>query len=126
MDTTEQDFAVAADIAQMLLVPAGVTVMGVTFNILTADAGASVLSLGVTTTDATRWGSAMATTATGSITPTGGPPFKPMYFASADTIDVLSDGAAVITTLVAEVIAVCVDSNLTIDAGEQIVGGYAV
>ena len=117
IDTTQQNLGADADIIQAILVPAEVTVMGVTFKVTTVDAGASALSLGITGVDTTKWGSGIATTTAGSITPTGGPPFNPHYFAAADTIDILSNGGAVITTLVAEIIAVCVDSNTTIDAG---------
>jgi hypothetical protein len=119
VDTTQStcDFDAAADIAQALLIPAGTTVLAVSVNVLTVDANGAVLSCGVTGVDATKWGSAIPVTPVGEKEVTGGPVFNPLYFAAADTIDLLSDGGGVISDGVFEVKAICVKSSDTIDAG---------
>ena len=118
VDTSLQNISAAAHVIQALAVPAGVTVLSCHVNILTVDAAASVFSLGITGTDTSKWGSGIATATEGVVEPTGGPIFNPFYFSAADTIDLLSDGAAIEDTSKIEVIAVCVKSNSTIDAGE--------
>jgi hypothetical protein len=125
-DTAFQNIANDGSSAGVLYIPKGITVLACFLRIITVDAGGGTLSLGVTTTDATKWGNAIPLSALGVPEVTGGPVFNPLYFGTADYIDILEDAAAAITTLKAEVIAVCVDSNSTIDADEQIIAGYAV
>jgi hypothetical protein len=116
-DTAKQNIANDGSSAGVLSIPAGVTVLACWLRVITVDAGGGTLSLGVTTTDATKWGSGIVLATAGAIEPTGGPVFNPLYFGSADKIDILEDAAAAITTLKAEVIALCVQSNDTIDSG---------
>ena len=115
-DTQYQNIANDGSSAGVLSIPAGVTVLSCHLRVITVDAGGGTLSLGVTTTDATKWGATLALTATGVIEHADA--FLPLYFGSADKIDILEDAAAAITTLKAEVVAVCVKSSDTIDAGE--------
>jgi len=116
VDTQYQNIANDSSIGQVLNIPAGVIVMGCWINIITVDAGGGTVSLGVTGVDATKWGSGIALTPVGAKEVTGGPSFNPLYFSSADTIDILEDAAAAITTAKFEVIAWCVKSSSTIDA----------
>ena len=125
-DTQYQNIANDGSSAGVLSIPKGVTVLSCFLRIITVDAGGGTLSLGVTTTDAEKWGSDIPLSAEGVPEVTGGPVYNPLYFGTADKIDILEDAAAAITTLKAEVIAICVDSSSTIDADEQIIGGYAV
>ena len=120
VDTTKStcDFDAAADIAQALAIPAGVTVLAVSVRVITADGNGAVLSCGVTGVDADKWGSAIPVTPAGEQEVTGGPVWNPLYFATADTIDLLSDGGGVIDDGVFEVKAICVKGGDTIDAGE--------
>jgi len=115
---TGADLDAAADVVQALNVPAGTTVLSVHLNVLTVDANGAVLSVGITGTDATKWGSAIPTTPVGVNEQTGGPQFNPFYFDAADTIDVLSDGGGVVDDAIIEIIAVCVKSSDSVDAGE--------
>ena len=116
-DTQYQNIANDGSSAGVLYIPAGITVLSCFLRIITVDAGGGTLSLGVTVTDATKWGSAIPLSTEGVPEVTGGPVYNPLYFSAADYIDILEDAAAAITTLKAEVIAVCIDSNTTIDAG---------
>jgi hypothetical protein len=120
-DTAGQNIANDASIAQVLNIPAGVTVLACWLNTLTVDPTGGTVSLGVTGVDATRWGSAIALTPVGFLAGTGGPPFLPLYFGSDDTIDILEDGAQIIDTWKAEIIAVCVQTNDSVDAGGEAV-----
>jgi hypothetical protein len=114
----KQNLTNNSDIGKVLAIPAGVTVMACWINVITLDSGGGTVSLGVTAVDAAKWGSAIGMTPVGNVADiTGGPDFNPMYFSSADTIDVLQATAA-ITTGVFEVIAWCVKSSDTVDAGE--------
>lgn len=116
-DTAYQNIGNDGSSAGVLTIPAGITVLACFLRIITVDAGGGTLSLGVTTTDATKWGSGIPLSASGVPEVTGGPVYNPLYFGTADKIDILEDAAAAITTLKAEVIAICIDSNSTIDAG---------
>jgi hypothetical protein len=117
-DTQYQNIANDGSSAGVLSIPADVTVLACFLRIITVDSGGGTLSLGVTTTDADKWGSDIPLTAEGVPEVGGaGPVYNPLYFATADKIDILEDAAAAITTLKAEVIAVCVQSNDTIDSG---------
>ena len=115
-DTAAQNIANDGSSAGVLSIPAGVTVLACFLRIITVDSGGGTVSLGVTTTDAEKWGSDIPLTATGVPEVTGGPVYNPLYFGSADKIDIIEDAAAAITTLKAEVIAICVDPSSTIDA----------
>lgn len=114
VDTALQNIANDGSSAGVISVPAGVTVMACWIRIITVDAGGGTLSLGVTTTDATKWGSSLSL-ATGGVVEHADA-FLPLYFSSADKIDVLEDAAAAITTAKFEVIALCINSDPTIDA----------
>jgi len=117
-DTAFQNIANDGSSAGVLSVPAGVTVLACWLRVITVDGGGGTLSLGVTTTDADKWGSDLVLSSEGVLEPPGaGPIYNPLHFATADYIDILEDAAAAITTLKAEVIALCIDSSDTIDAG---------
>lgn len=115
---TGADLDAAADVVAALNVAAGTIVLSVQLNVLTVDANGATFSVGVTGVDTSKWGSALAVTPVGVQEVTGGPVYNPLYFATADTIDLLSDGGGVVDDAIIEIIATCVKSSNTIDAGE--------
>ena len=115
---TGADLDAAADTVDALVVPAGVTVLSVQLNVLTVDANGATFSMGITGTDTSKWGSGIAVSAAGMQEVTGGPVYNPFYVTAADYITLLSDGGGVVDDLICEIIAVCIKSNTTIDAGE--------
>mgnify|MGYP007066197660 CR=1 FL=1 len=77
------------DSAQVLAIPAGVTIMNAFIRIITAETTNGTLDLGITGVNVDQWGAALAMDSTaGSIV--GGVLAAPYYFATADTIDVLA------------------------------------
>lgn len=87
----------AADIVQLLAIPAGCAVHGIFWKILAADAGGGTISLGYTGA-ATTWldGQAISSTTTGAVTATQ--TTGPVFFASASHL-ILTANTASITTL---------------------------
>ncbi len=114
IDTTLQNLdAGDGDIAQVINIPANTTVLWAGIRVMTADAANSTVDLGVTTTNADQWGDALSLATANVLV---GMLHAPLFFAAADTIDVLAttDGADVnITAAIFEVIAVCIEHKDT-------------
>ncbi|MDA3807430.1 MAG: hypothetical protein PF440_05870 [Thiomicrorhabdus sp.] len=110
VDCAKQNLdAGVGDIGQVLIIPAGTLVLECGIRIITAETANGTLDLGVTTTNAAQWGVALAVDSTaGTIL---GMLAAPLYFATADTIDVLAtiDTADIdLDGLKFEVFAVCI------------------
>lgn len=121
VDVANQNIANDGSSAQVLNVYAGETVMACWVRVITVDAGGGTLSLGVTTTDATKWGAALAISALGIVEHADA--FLPLYFSADDTIDLLEDGAAAITTAKLEVVALIVPASDTLDVNTPGISG---
>ena len=114
IDFTKQNCG-STDVVKALSIPAGVIVLGVVVNALTAEGATCTVDIGITGTDADRWGNDISINATGVVNYQEAFVY-PTYFSSADTIDLLVNSASTDAAKL-ELIAVCVDSNSTIDAG---------
>jgi len=109
----------SGDIAECINVPAMTMVLGAWIVPTTAEStGSTDLDLGVTGVDATRWGEALAIDTINTLPETTLTFDAPLYFASADTIDILVT-TTTIDTGIFEICAWCVASSDTIDAEGQ-------
>jgi hypothetical protein len=113
VDFTKQT-NVATDVIQVLNVPAGTLVLGVTLRVITVDAGGGTVDIG-TGASTQIWGAACSLATGGAVLDSPLPFDAPTYFATADTIDFVTATAA-ITTGIVELTAVCIDVGTTVDA----------
>ena len=114
VDCTLQNLdASEGDIGKVLNIPAGTIVLECGIRIITADTTSATLDIGVTGGTVDQWGGALLmSSAAGTILGMTGA--APLYFATADTIDVLitSDTSAVDMTLGKwEIFAVCIQAQ---------------
>ena len=122
IDTTLQTVATDDSIIQALNVPAGTLVLGAWINVITVEGtGATDCNLGVTAVDANRWSDAADLNAATGVIEEVLTFDAPLYFATADTIDLLSvSGGTALDSAQFEIMALCVQAgNVTIDAGGQ-------
>jgi hypothetical protein len=117
LDTTLQNIANDSSVIQALNVEAGTTVLACWLNVLTPDATGGTFELGVTTDAAAHWGTDWAMTE-GIDEPGTTPVYNPWYFSADNTIDLTEDGAQIIDEAIIEIVALCVKSSSTVDAGE--------
>ncbi len=118
-DASLQNIANDGSGVQLITVPEKTLVLAVFFRVITADAGGGTLKLG-SGLDDDQWGATLALTAAAN---NAGSEYAAEYFASADTIDIIEDGAASITTLKCEVVALMVPCSDTVDANSPEVSG---
>ena len=94
------------DIAQILDIPAGTTIVSCYVRIITAETAAATFTLGYSGA-ANVWGNALAAdTAAGGILGATHD-WVPVHFASADTVDIVISGAVDFDAFKFEVVAVC-------------------
>jgi hypothetical protein len=98
-----------SDIAQCLAIPAGTTVINAWCRIITAEGTGAALDFGYGD-DADYWGNSLSMSSTGCVGGAITGNKDPIYFASADTLDLAADGAATVDIdgLKVEVCAMCV------------------
>ena len=94
----------AADVVQLLKIPARTMVHGVQYQVLTGQAG-QTMSLGDAANGATEYGSAVDVATTGNTACSAGTTEN--YYATADTIDITVPSAMAYTTLKVRVSAIC-------------------
>jgi len=107
IDLTKQNLSHSAtDVGQVLIIPAGTTVLTAWIRIITAGTTSATCTLG-TGVSAAVWGTGLALdTAAGGIL---GRLVVPQYFAAADTVDIVVGGATDILGKY-EVCALCLKS----------------
>jgi len=91
VDLTKQNLDHSAtDVGQVLIIPAGTTILTAWIRIITAGTSSATCELG-TGDGASVWGTSLALdSAVGTIL---GHLFDPYYFSSADTVDIVAGGA---------------------------------
>ena len=107
VDFSKQNLDVSeTDVAQVLDIPAGTTVMAVYVRIITAETAAADFGLGYGG-GTTAWGTGLG--ADGSVGAILGAThdWVPIHFTSADTVDILSEGAVDFDGFKCEVTAIC-------------------
>ena len=107
IDCSKQTLSASAtDVAQVLDVPAGTTVMAVYTRTITAETASATFTLGYGGS-AALWGTGLAAdTAAGAILGATHD-WVPLHFASADTIDIVLSGAVDFDAFKFEVVAIC-------------------
>ena len=106
VDFAKQNLAgLSTDVAQVLNIPAGTTVMTAWIRVITAESVGATCTLGVGTS-AAEWGTALdCTSAAGSILGATND-WVPLHFTSADTLDIVTGGAT-FDAFKCEVVALC-------------------
>jgi len=107
IDLTKQNLSHSAtDVGELLIIPAGTTVITAWIRVITAGTTSATCTLG-TAVSAAVWGTGLALdTAAGGVL---GHLFIPQYFATADTVDIVVGGATDILGKY-EVCALCIKS----------------
>ena len=110
IDFSKQTIDVSeSDVAQVLNIPAGTTVMTVFVRVITAETAAADFELGYGGS-ASLWGTGLGADGTAGTILGAIQDWVPLYFASADTIDIVGSGAVDLDAFKFEVTAICLKS----------------
>lgn len=106
IDFSKQNLAgLSTDVAQVLDIPAGTTIMTAWIRVITAESAGATCTLGVGTS-AAEWGTGLDCTSVANSILGATNDWVPLHFVSADTVDIVTGGAT-FDAFKCEVVAVC-------------------